>query len=76
MVLKSSIRTSALPRQQPSGGGLRVTQNAYFSLMTHAMQFLLVTFCVTPAGIEVSLRTHGHTEDGGRRKDRQTWKLK
>ena len=48
--------------------GLRVTQDAYFSLMTHTKQLLLVTFCYTAAGIGASFRTHGRrTEDGGRR---------
>ena len=28
-------------------------------------QLLLVTFCNTPAGIEVSFRTHGRTEAEG-----------
>ena len=41
--------------------GLRVTQNAYFSLSQHTKQLLLVIFCDMPAGIEVSFRT-----DGGR----------
>ena len=35
MVLKLSIRTSASPRQQQSDWGLRVIQNAYFSLIAH-----------------------------------------
>ena len=30
---------------------LRVTQNVYFSLLTHTNQLLLVTLCHTPAGI-------------------------
>ena len=30
---------------------LRVTQNAYLSLLTHAKQLLLVTFCDLTAGI-------------------------
>ena len=66
MVLKSSIRTSASPRWQGSDLGLRVTQNAYFSLMAHTKHLLLVTICCTTAGIEVSFRTDGgrRTEDG------------
>ena len=32
--------------------GLRVTQTTYFSLLTHAKQLSLVTFCETTAGIE------------------------
>ena len=31
--------------------GLRVTQTTYFSLLTHARQLSLVTFCDTTAGI-------------------------
>ena len=59
MVLKSSIRTSASPRRQRSHWGLRVTQDAYFSLLTHTKQLLLVTFCDTLAGIEVSFWADG-----------------
>ena len=36
-----------------------MTQNAYFSLLKHTKQLLLVTFCDIPAGIEVSVRRHG-----------------
>ena len=47
---------------------MRVTQNAYFSRMTHTKQLLLVTFCYTTAGIGASFRTHGRmdarTEEG------------
>ena len=32
--------------------------------MTHTRQLLLVTFCCTTAGIEVSFRKHGRTADG------------
>ena len=72
MVLKLTIRTSASPQRQGSDWGLRVTQNAYFSLMTHTKQLLLVTFCCTTAGIEVSFRTDGRKTDGGRRMEGQT----
>ena len=75
VVLKSSIRTSASPRRQRSHWGLRVTQDAYFLLLTHTKQLLLVTFCDTLAGIEVSFwtdrtgttdgRTDGLTERRG-----------
>ena len=51
--------------------GLRLTQNAYFSFLTHTKQLLLVTFCDNLAGIEVSFRTHGRTNGT---MDRQTWK--
>ena len=63
MVLKSSIRTSALPRQQQSDWGLRMTQIAYFSLRSHTKQLLLVTFCYTTAGIGANFRTHGRRTD-------------
>ena len=69
MVLKSSIRTSASPRQQRSDWGLRVTQNEYFSLIAHTKQLLFVTFCDTTAEIGASFWTHGRTDartDGGR----------
>ena len=49
----------ALPRQQRSDWGLRVTQNEYFSLIAHTKQLLLVTFCDTTAGIRASFRTQG-----------------
>ena len=62
MVLKSSIRTSASPRRQRSHWGLRVIQNAYFSLITHTKQLLLVTFCDTLEGIDVSFQRDGNTD--------------
>ena len=55
MVLKLNIRTLASPRQQRSDWGLRVTLNAYFSLIAHTKQLLLVTFCDITAGIEANL---------------------
>ena len=58
MVLKLSIRTSASPRQQRSDWGLRVTQDAYFSLLTHTKQLLLVKFCHTTVGNRASFWTH------------------
>ena len=63
LVLKSSIRTSASPRQQQSNLGLKVTQDAYFSLLTHTKQLLLVTFRDKLAEIEVRF---GRTEPDGR----------
>ena len=45
VVLKLSIRTSASPRWQQFDRGLRVTQNAYFLLMTYTKQLLLMAFC-------------------------------
>ena len=44
--------------------GLRVTQNAYFSLITHTKQLLLVTFSDTTAGIGASFRTDTRRTDG------------
>ena len=43
--------------------GLGVTQDAYFSLLTHTKQLLLVTFCDTLAGIEVSFWRDGTTDE-------------
>ena len=43
---------------------LRVTQNAYFSLLTHTKQLLLVTFCDKTAGSGVRFWTHGRQTDG------------
>ena len=60
----------ASPRRQWFDWGLRVTQNAYFSLMAHTKHLLLATICCTTAGIEVSFRTDGGRTDG--RKDRRT----
>ncbi len=65
MVLKSSIRTSALPWQQRSDWGLRVTQNEYFSLIAYTKQLLLVTFSDTTAGIGASFRTDAWTAAEG-----------
>ncbi len=68
MVLKLSISTSASPRRQRSDWGLRVTQDAYFSLLSHTKQLLLVTFSDTTAGIGASFRTdartHAHPAEG------------
>ena len=41
--------------------GLRVTQNAYFSLLTHTKQLLLVTFCDMTAGIVSVMGQTGQT---------------
>ena len=54
-----------------------MTRNAYFSILTHTKQLLLVKFGDKLAGIEVSFWTDGTgkgTTDG--RMDRQTWKSK
>ena len=64
MFLKSNIRTLALPHWQWSDWGLRVTQNEYFSLITHTKQLLLVAFCDATAGIGTSFRTHGQRMEG------------
>ena len=42
---------------------LRVTQNAFFSLLTHTKQLLLVTFCYKTSGIGASFRTDAQTAD-------------
>ena len=42
-----------------------MTQDAYFSLLTHNKQLLLVTFCDTLEGIEVSFRRDGNTDGTG-----------
>ena len=65
MVLKSSVRTLALPQQQQSHWGLRVTRDVYFSLLTHNKQLLFVTFFDTLEGIEVSFRRDGNTDGTG-----------
>ena len=52
--------------------GLRMAQNAYFSLLTHAKKLLLVTFCDTTAESEVSVWTHRETEWTDERIDGQT----
>ena len=65
MVLKSNIRTLALHLWQWSNWGLRMTQNAYFLLITHTKQVLLVTFCDLTAGIGVSFRTDARTAAEG-----------
>ena len=72
MVLKSSTCTSASPQWQGPDLGLRVTQNAYFSLMAHTKHLLLVTICCTTAGIEVSFRTDGGRKTDGGRTEGQT----
>ena len=56
MVLKSSIRTLALPWRQQSEWGLRVTQNAYFSLKTHTKQLLFLTLCDTVQELDLVFR--------------------
>jgi len=43
-----------------------VTKDAYFSLLTRTKQLLLVTFCVTLAGIEVSFWADGTGRTDGR----------
>ena len=70
-----NIRTSASPRWQRSDWGLRVTQDAYFSLMTHTKQLLLETFCDTTKGIRATFRTDARQTDGrsdGRTEEGQT----
>ena len=69
MILKLIIRSLALPRRQQPDLGLRVAQDAYFSLMTHTKQLLLETFCDNTAGIGASFQTHTQW-----RRDRQ-WRM-
>ena len=45
--------------------GLRVTQNAYFSLLTHTKKLLLLTFCDPTAKTGVSFPTHGTDRTDG-----------
>ena len=42
--------------------GLRMTQNAYFSFLTHTKKLLLVTYFDTTAETGVSFQMHGRTE--------------
>ena len=42
-----------------------VTQDAYFSLLRHTKQLLLVTLCEMPAGTEIIFRTDRRTETVG-----------
>ena len=67
MVLKLIIHTLASPRRQRSYWGLRVTQNAYFSYMTHTKQLLSVTFCDIRQEFELFFgHSDTRTEDGRR----------
>ena len=75
VVLKSNICTSASPRQQHSHWLLMVTQDTYFSLLTHAKQLLLVTLCETTARNrkkwKCDVRTYGRKD--GRTDRREVW---
>ena len=51
--------------------GLRMTQNAHFSLLTHTKTLSLVTYCGTNAETAVSFWTHARNRTDGRM-DRQT----
>ena len=62
VVSKSTIHTSATSRRQQSDLGLRMIQNAYFLLLTHANKLLFVTFCGMTAGIGPRFWTHVHRE--------------
>ena len=73
MVLKLIIRTSTLPWRKQSQWGLRVTQDAYFSLLTNNKKLLLLVFCDKLEGIEVSFWRDGNTEpEPERERDGQT----
>ena len=65
MVIRTPIHTSASPWRQQCHWGLRVTQDAYFSLLRHTKQLLLVTLCEKPAGTEVIFQTDRWTETDG-----------
>ena len=52
-------------------GGLRVIYNAYFSLLAHTKQLVLVTFKDKTAGIGVGFWMDGRM-DGRKRNDRWT----
>ena len=47
-----------------------MTKDAYFSLLTRTKQLLLVTFCDTLAGIEVSFGADGTGQTNGRMDER------
>ena len=49
-----------------------VTQDAYFSLLTHSKELLLVTFCDPTAETGVSFRIDGQRIDGGHMEEGQT----
>ena len=52
---------------------LRVTQNAYFSLLTHTKKLLLVTFCDLTVETGFGFRTHERKRNGnGNGTDGQT----
>ena len=71
-VSKLSICTSALHRQEQSNWGVRLTQDAYFSLWTHTKQLLLVTFCHMPAKNGANFWTHGRQTNGWTAEDGRT----
>ena len=48
----------------PRASSLRVTKNAYFSLLAHVKQILLVTFCATTARIESVMEQEGQPPYG------------
>ena len=59
----------ASPQWEQSDWGLRVTQDAFFSLLKHTKQLLLLTFCHTTAANGTYFRTHTRTNE---RTDKQT----
>ena len=73
VVLKSSICTSASPWQQRSHWGLRMTKDAYFSLLTHSKQLLIVSFCDLNAGIVEWDRTTQTTINAVRTNRPEVW---
>ena len=61
----------ALPHG-PQCRGLTVTQNAYFSHLTHSKKLSLVTFCDPTGEYEVSVWTHRKNVSMDRQTDGQT----
>ena len=55
-----NIRSSVLPHFMDPRG--RVAQNAYFSLLTHIKQLLLMILSDLAVGIGAGFWTHGMTE--------------
>ena len=76
-ILSWKVCKSALPCLiDPIPRSLRLTQNAYFSLLAHTKKLLLMTFCDQTAGIESVTGqddNYNATADAGRTKRREYW---
>ena len=71
------MKPSSAPPYLMDHRNLWVTQKAYFSLLTHTKQLLLLLLYDTTARIEYSFWIHGRNyEQTYERMDRQTWRLK